>query len=130
VKLIRVARNSEATYGVLIQGSTPFAVTLEEPWLENEPNVSCIPKGTYQCKRITSQRFGETFEIVNVPGRSHILFHAGNGPEDTQGCILVGRRFNNNITARPSILESRFGFGDFMDVTRLCLEFPLEVIEI
>jgi hypothetical protein len=130
MRLVRVSRNSEATYGVLIQGYTPFAVTLEDPWRENEREVSCIPAGTYQCVRVQSHKFGDTFEVKDVPGRSHILFHAGNTTEDTMGCILVGRRFNDSITAKPSILDSKLGFTDFLKITSMALEFPLEIVEV
>jgi hypothetical protein len=127
--LVRVSKNSVATYGVLIQGYTPFAVTLEDPWRDNEREVSCIPAGTYQCKRVDSPRFGATFEVSNVPGRSHILFHKGNGPDDTRGCILLGKKFNY-ITERPGIKDSAEAFGEFLKITAMTLEFPLEIVEV
>jgi len=62
------------TFGVLKFDNTPFAVTLELDDLENRPNISCIPAGEYICKRVNSPKFGDTFEVANVPGRTHILF--------------------------------------------------------
>lgn len=65
--------------------------TLEPAWKDNQPKVSCIPPGTYTCKRVYSEKHGETFEVRGVPGRAGILFHAGNSAiKDTQGCILLG----------------------------------------
>ena len=129
MKLVRVSANSEATYGVLIQGSVPFAVTLERPWRDNRKGESCIPPGHYQCVRVQSPRFGDTFEVKNVPGRSSILFHKGNISDDTHGCILVGEQFNK-VVSRPGITASKEGFTEFLAITSMTLEFPLEIVEV
>ncbi len=65
--------------------------TMELPWLDNQRRVSCIPKGTYKAVRHNSPKFGETFWIQDVPGRSEILIHKGNYTKDTLGCILPGK---------------------------------------
>ena len=129
MKLVRVASNSEATYGVLIQGTIPFAVTLERPWLNNKRGESCIPKGTYQCVMVKSPKFGPTFMVKDVPGRSEILFHKGNISDDSHGCILVGEQFNQ-VTGRPGITASKEGFEEFMRLTSMATEFPLEIVEV
>jgi hypothetical protein len=64
--------------------------TLELPWLENESNVSCIPKGTYRAFKRVSSRNGNVFELRNVPQRTSIQCHSGNYTRQIQGCILVG----------------------------------------
>ena len=65
--------------------------TLEDPWLENAPNVSCIPLGTYDCIMSMSARFGKMMpQLLNVPGRTGIRIHGGNTDADTEGCILLG----------------------------------------
>lgn len=74
------------------QGVERFACwVLELPWLGNQRNISCIPEGEYSTVHHTrpSGR-GEALLVENVPGRSGILFHAGNVPSDTRGCPLVG----------------------------------------
>lgn len=111
--LKRVATNDDGTWGVLIENDQPFVVTLEDPWLDNKVNVSCIPQGTYSCKRTISPRFGEVFEIQDVEGRTHILVHKGNTEDDTMGCILLGERFDY-INDKPAILQSSIGFDEFM----------------
>jgi hypothetical protein len=63
---------------------------LELPWLDNDNNVSCIPEGTYYVRPFKSTKFGNCFEVVDVPGRSAILFHAGTYVTHTEGCLLVG----------------------------------------
>lgn len=83
--------------------------TLELPYLDNWPQVSCIPTGTYTCKRVKSAKFGETFQICDVPNRDKILFHAGNTPRDTHGCILLGIQSEKGggsvylISSRPAM---------------------------
>jgi len=111
--LKRVALTKYGTFGVLLYGGTPFAVALEREWKDNQPNISCIPAGVYTCKRITSPTFGNTFEVMNVPRRSHILFHKGNLQEDSQGCILVGEQYGN-LWGNPGVLASRTGFLGFL----------------
>jgi hypothetical protein len=62
--------------------------TVERPWLDNAPSVSCIPQGTYICKNRKFHRGGyDAIEITNVPGRSHILFHKANLPMELAGCV-------------------------------------------
>ena len=65
--------------------------TLELPFKENHSLTSCIPSGIYQVKLHESPKFGICYKVQNVPNREHILFHIGNYPKDTHGCILVGK---------------------------------------
>lgn len=57
-----------------------------------------IPPGEYEVfKRDPEQYKGTTypdaFEVI-VPGRIAILFHLGNYPQETKGCILPGCGLN------------------------------------
>jgi len=125
--LKRVASNSDGVYGVLIDGLVPFALTLERPWVDNEPDVSCIPDGRYWCHRLISPHFGETFEVMDVPGRSHILFHKGNTEKDSRGCILIGEQFGF-LNGKISILSSKAGFNEFLARTREHDNFNLNIV--
>jgi hypothetical protein len=107
--LLRLGTDDIETQGVLRIGQRAFAVTLELPWRDNEPEISCIPAGTYTCQRLHSPRFGNTFEVLQVPNRSHILFHKGNVVPDTKGCILVGENFD-----ALAIRQSGQAFEEFM----------------
>lgn len=128
MKLVRVSDSGVATYGVLLQDRTPFAVTLERPWLDNRKGESCIPAGDYECRRVKSPTFGDTFEVVNVQGRTAILFHKGNINDDTHGCILVGESFNP-VLGRPGITASKEGYAEFMGLLRMVNSFPLTITE-
>lgn len=78
------------SYGVLVFNNKIICHTYERPWLNNLPNLSCIPVGEYAYNIVSSFRHGRCFSINGVPNRSAILIHAGNGDADTQGCILPG----------------------------------------
>lgn len=64
--------------------------TLELPWLDNQKNVSCIPEGFYQCKKMASAKLGHCIAILNVVNRNFIRLHKGNYTSQIEGCILVG----------------------------------------
>jgi hypothetical protein len=130
--LPRISSTSYGTFGALIDTFNyfPFATTIERPWLDNKPNVSCIPAGTYTCKRVTRPKHGECFEVQNVEGRSAILFHVANYPEDVQGCIGVASGFNSSgIGEHPAMVTgSRNGMRIFMNKTKNIHEFKLIIV--
>jgi hypothetical protein len=112
--------------------------TAEDDWLDNAPRESCIPTGLYRVEAVESPRFGPTFEITKVPGRSHILFHAGNTEEDTSGCILIGDRFGvltvrdedavgKPVTTKWAVLDSKAAFQRFRNVVGTQQWFALDV---
>ncbi|MBW2645077.1 MAG: hypothetical protein JRE23_02660 [Deltaproteobacteria bacterium] len=111
--LKRVAMTDKGTFGVLITDGFPFALTLEREWKNNQWGISCIPHDQYECMRVKSPKFGDTFQVMDVPNRKHILFHKGNLEDDSHGCILVGEQFEE-LNGVPAILSSRKGFGEFM----------------
>lgn len=126
--LIRVGQSNRGTFGALRYQSVPFALTLERPWQDNEQDVSCIPAGRYCCRRIQSPRFGQTYEVCDVPGRTHVLFHKGNFLTDTLGCILVGEEFSGTFD-KPFVASSERGFLEFMKLLNLTPEFDLVIYD-
>ncbi|MBI5233529.1 MAG: hypothetical protein HY880_04170 [Deltaproteobacteria bacterium] len=127
--LKRIAENKDGTFGVLLDGDVPFAVTLERQWRENQREISCIPEGSYTCKRVLSPRFGETFEITGIIGRTNILFHKGNTSDDTHGCILVAESFAT-LNNKTSIADSAGGFGEFMARSKGADGFAISIIQV
>ncbi len=116
------------TFGVLKWDTdpAPFALSLEDPWKDNERNVSCIPDGTYGCRMFDSPTHGMTFQVMDVPNRTYILFHRGNTHINTQGCILIGERFHF-LNSIPSIASSRVGFDEFWARVKDVDEFDLTI---
>lgn len=88
--------------------------TLELPWLDNEPRVSCIPAGVYTSSLYPSSKFGLVYVIEDVPNRDGILIHQGNfagnkalgHKSDVEGCILVGQKFGV-LEGQLAVLNSR-----------------------
>ena len=99
------------TLGALYYDGKLLAYTLERPWKYNKRNESCIPVGLYHCVWQRSPKFGWTYQVIEVPGRSRILIHAGNIVRNTYGCILVGRRLGR-LHGEPAVLLSRPALTD------------------
>lgn len=114
--LIRISHLKDETLGVFLDNDLPFCLTLERPWLGNRRNISCIPGDSYICKRVMSPKFGNTFAVDSVRGRSHILFHKGNISEDTHGCIILGEEFNS-MSGKNMLRSSGVAFAEFLHRT-------------
>ena len=126
VELLRLEQGDNGTLGVLRVDGRVACVTLETPDRGNRTNVSCIPTGRYDCRGVDSPRFGQTYEVMDVPGRSHILFHPGNVVSDTRGCILLGRGFGV-LRGDRAVLNSGRTFAEFMQQCDGNESFPLVV---
>lgn len=128
VELIRLEETEHGTMGVLRIDKEVFCCTLEPPDRENEVSRSSIPAQQYLCKPVESPTHGGTFEVTNVPGRTHILFHAGNVVDHTEGCILLGQYFGK-LKGNRAVLNSGNTFKQFLnDVGRQ--PFKLTVYEV
>lgn len=126
VKLERFADiDEQGTFGELTSNLFSF-YTVERPWLDNEENISCIPAGTYTCKRVMSPKFGPVYEIMDVEDRTHILFHAANIMTDVKGCIGIGTRLGT-IGQHWAVIQSRIAMTKFNNSLLDVDEFTLEV---
>jgi len=93
--LIRDTWTEKSTMGQLFLNSELFCDTLENPWKDNQRNISCIPAGKYKVDlrpaRQSATRDYLHLILKDVPNRDWILVHRGNSAQDTSGCILVGK---------------------------------------
>jgi hypothetical protein len=128
-KLLRIDKAVDGVFGVLTLNNKVICVTLERPWQDNKPNLSCIPPDVYQCKRVDSPKYKDTFEVLNVPGRTHILFHSGNRIKDSKGCILLGSEYGE-LQDERAVLESSKSFIRFMTMLEGIEFFPLQIINL
>lgn len=88
---IKTMSTSSCTIGVLTVDVNKFkCFTLELPWIDNKPFISCIPSGLYKYKKHNSPTLGNVIHILNVDGRTWIYIHKGNFTSQIQGCVLVG----------------------------------------
>ena len=98
--LIRDTFTEESTVGRLFINGELFCDTLENPWKNNQRNISCIPDGEYDVRlrlpRESASRDYIHLLVKEVPNRDWILFHRGNTAKDTSGCILVGQGSKHN----------------------------------
>ena len=92
--LIRNTFSEQSTIGELFLNGERMCDTLENPWKDNQRNISCIPEGEYKVRlrlaRESATRDYLHLLVQDVPDRDWILFHRGNSAKDTSGCILVG----------------------------------------
>ncbi len=114
--LIRLQKLFDRTLGRLFVFSDAAEiaqfVTLELPWAGNAKKTSCIPAGSYMVEPRNSQKHGDHLLVRNVPGRDLILLHAGNVPDETEGCVLVGLRFGDlDKDGRLDTVSSRAAMG-------------------
>lgn len=113
------------TFGKLYIQDKVF-YTVESPWKDNEPFLSCVPLGEYSLIPYTSERYGQTFKLVNVnnhvypdpsePGdRFGIIIHVGNTKDDITGCIAVGLGLGY-IDDKWAVTSSRLAMQDLKDL--------------
>lgn len=130
VDIIRLEEDEHyGTFGVLLIQGEVFCVTLEPPDHLNEPMMSCIPAQQYLCSLHNSPKFGLTYQVRHVPGRSEILFHRGNQVKDTAGCILLAQHYGK-LRGNRAILNSGNTFDDFMERMAGENEFKLTIKEV
>ena len=105
--ILRDTFTDKSTIGELFLNSEFMCDTLENPYINNERNISCIPEGEYKV-RIRVARESATRDylhllVQDVPNRDHILFHRGNSSKDTRGCILVGRGSQQDVVHNSTL---------------------------
>lgn len=127
-RIVRLEAGDHGVRGVfMLDGRVKYA-TLEDAWRNNQPNVSCIPTGRYICSAIKSPKFGPTYEVLSVPGRSLIRFHPGNSETDTEGCILLGLQYTE-LNGQPRIAHSVKAFQRFLLLMQGVDAFALTIID-
>ena len=115
VEITRLEQTERGTLGVILVDGRVVCYSLELPWKENKPNVSCIPTGQYDLLLEWSPAFGkDLYELYGVDGRSEIKIHIGNSLGEMKGCIILGTDVGYNADGERYLYNSRKAFDKFM----------------
>lgn len=123
--LQRTSDTGKETFGVLFdQRNNRMCFTIERPWLDNQPQLSCIPAGTYLFYRFQSPHNGDVWRTDSVPGRTAIEIHSANFASQLEGCIAVGSSIGA-IDNVPAVLDSKATLAELH--TKLSDKFSLTI---
>ncbi|MGF1688722.1 DUF5675 family protein [Photobacterium japonica] len=128
---------SHGTFSTLhTQDGKQVCCMVERPWQNNQPNVSCVPPGTYKLIPHQSNKFGTCYALeaptlsVTRYGpsvRTHCLIHKANRPNELQGCLAPGTHFGVS-RGEWAVMNSTEAFNGLM--TLLAGEtWQLDIIE-
>lgn len=120
-RIIRLEKSKQGVLGVLVIDGVIFCFTLEPDI--NDKGKPYIPQGVYHCDRHNGTKWKNTFSI-KVPGRTDILFHAGNIEADSQGCVLLGAT-TGKLKGERAVLNSGDTFKRFQELTKNDRELKL-----
>lgn len=115
--LQRQPSTDKSTIGTLFVNDVYECDTLEDVVREIEDvpvkqwkvqNQTAIPRGTYPIAITYSPRFKKKLPLlIDVEGFSGVRIHAGNTAENTEGCILVGKKTKHGTlqggSSRPAM---------------------------
>ena len=119
----------DCTLGILTLDSFR-CFTLELPWINNEPRISCIPAGVYRVKPHNSPSLGFVYHLQDVKGRTWIYIHKGNFTRQIEGCILVGSSIKYlDADHIPDIAGSSDAFTNLVSEVN-GQEFELEITRV
>ena len=104
----------DGTNGEIIYNGSRICFAIELPWLNNTPEVSCIPEGRYELVKWYSPKFGNHLRVLNVPGRDLIMVHPANDAlKELRGCIAPV----SLLTAEGKGAASRVALNKLIDLT-------------
>lgn len=127
-KIERFGSTPMGTFGILrTHNDMDLAfscLTVERPWLDNKPMISCVPAGDYALEPHDSRRFSNTFALIGETvshwpeegvRRSACLVHAANHWQQVNGCIALGAT-HGFVDGQWAILNSRATVGEWLDL--------------
>ncbi len=88
ILLLQRTYGAQGTNGTITYQGEVICHTIELPYRNNIPRISCIPIGQYKLEKRRYPKHGEQIGIPIVLGREAILIHAANNAwKELQGCI-------------------------------------------
>jgi len=79
----------EGTRGVLLCKKQRVCYTIEQPWVNNQSSLSCIPEGRYCLRRRCATRSQWSLHVENVRSRGWILIQALQDHQQLADGIIV-----------------------------------------
>lgn len=100
--LVRKQGTTGYTEGKLYIDGVYFCDTIEdEERTVKIQDKTAIPKGHYKVIINQSTRFKKLMPLLlNVPNYTGVRIHSGNTSEDTEGCILVGKKLKDGFVTK------------------------------
>ena len=120
--LVRDTFTENETMGKMYIDGEFVCHTMERPWKDNIPKISCIPEGRYKLqlryspivKKTTHGDYEEGYEITNVPNRTYVMIHISNKASQLEACIAPGIT-RGKLDGQNAVLNSRKAFDVLMD---------------
>mgnify|MGYP000347692239 CR=1 FL=1 len=118
IKLKRFISTDLGTFGILTVGDKRF-FTVEKPWVNNTPEISCIPSGEYTLEPHQSHKYGDVLCMVSDTvthykeahsKRFACLIHVANYEKDVLGCIGLGEKYlGHMVTSSKKSIKEFYG---------------------
>jgi len=134
ILLKRFISTDLGTFGILTFDNKSY-FTVEKPWVNNTPEISCIPTGDYTLAPHESHKYGNVLCMVNddmhithfknaESKRFACLIHTANYEKDVIGCIGLGEKYLGHMVtnSRKSIKEF-YGLVDPKETHHLTIEW-------
>lgn len=136
ITLRRFCYAPTGTFGEIVLGSTRL-FTVERPWIDNKPYVSCIPEGIYKAvyrpttTPVPDSMGGMTWYLIGgVVGfdrgdRTRIAIHIANTVSNVEGCIGLGQHLGA-IGSDWAVMSSRNAMEQFREI--MPDSFTMEIV--
>jgi len=131
--LTRFISTDYGTFGKLTIGDKTF-YTVEKPWQNNTPEISCVPAGKYTLEPHNSLKYGNVLCMVNDSGVTHFkepdskrfacLIHVANYEKDVLGCIGLGEKYlGHMVTSSKKSIKEFYELVDPQETHTLTIEW-------
>lgn len=118
LRLDRYGSTPRGTFGELrVSGYSNTFYTVEKPWQDNEPFMSCVPEGEYDLRwlptttQVPPSWGGHSWYLsgatvgVHTGHRTRCCLHIANVADNVEGCVGVGQRLGV-VSGQWAVLSS------------------------
>ncbi|WP_432455086.1 DUF5675 family protein [Agarivorans sp. QJM3NY_29] len=130
IKVTRLKQGTKSTLGSLkIDGIAKSWYVLEPggPDSQQEGSDQRINTGSYKLKPYNSPKYKNVYQLLNVPGRTNILIHAGNYHQDTLGCLMPGNTSGKSSSGEYNVGNSRTAMKEIFEYIAAASSTSVEI---